>query len=278
MTVYMKSEKTTNQEKINKENNMFGAIIGDIVGSRFEWHNIKTKDFELFHKDCEFTDDSVMTIAIAKALHESKKNNYQDLESQLDYWMHEIGKRYPNCGFGGNFYRWIMNDKHEAYNSYGNGSAMRTSECGYIAESLEEAIMLAERCAAITHNHPEGIKGAKATTACIYLAREGKSKEEIREYINNNFYTLDFNLDEIRPSYRFDVSCQGSVPQAIEAFLESESFIDAIRNAISIGGDSDTIAAITGGIAEAYYGIEQELINNANSYLDNYLLNIISSL
>lgn len=254
---------------------MYGAIIGDIVGSRFEWNNIKTKDFEFFHKDCFFTDDSVMTIAVAKALHESKKNNYEDLEKQLDYYMHEIGKKYPHCGFGGSFYRWIMNDIHEPYNSYGNGSAMRTSECGFIADSLEEALSLAERCAAITHNHIEGIKGAKATTACIYLAREGKSKEEIREYINDNYYQLDFSLDEIRPSYSFDVTCQGSVPQAIEAFLESETFEDAIRNAISIGGDSDTIAAITGSIAEAYYGIDEKLIDKARKYLDDYLLSMI---
>ena len=254
---------------------MYGAIIGDIVGSRFEWNNIKTKDFEFFHKDCFFTDDSVMTIAVAKALHESKKNNYEDLEKQLDHYMHEIGKKYPHCGFGGSFYRWIMNDIHEPYNSYGNGSAMRTSECGFIANSLEEALSLAERCAAITHNHIEGIKGAKATTACIYLSREGKSKKEIREYINDNYYQLDFSLDEIRPSYSFDVTCQGSVPQAIEAFLESESFEDAIRNAISIGGDSDTIAAITGSIAEAYYGIDEKLIDKARKYLDDYLLSMI---
>ena len=254
---------------------MYGAIIGDIVGSRFEWNNIKTKDFEFFHKDCFFTDDSVMTIAVAKALHESKKNNYEDLEKQLDYYMHEIGKKYPNCGFGGSFYRWIMNDIHEPYNSYGNGSAMRTSECGFIADSFEEALSLAERCAAITHNHIEGIKGAKATTACIYLSREGKSKEEIREYINDNYYQLNFSLDEIRPSYSFDVTCQGSVPQAIEAFLESVSFEDAIRNEISIGGDSDTIAAITGSIAQAYYGIDEKLIDKARKYLDDYLLSMI---
>ena len=254
--------------------NMYGAIIGDIVGSRFEWNNIKTKDFELFHKDCFFTDDSVMTIAVAKALHESKKNNYEDLEKQLDHYMHEIGKKYPHCGFGGSFYRWIMNDIHEPYNSYGNGSAMRTSECGFLANSLEEALSLAERCAAITHNHIEGIKGAKATTACIYLSREGKSKEEIREYINDNYYQLNFSLDEIRPSYSFDVTCQGSVPQAIEAFLESETFEDAIRNAISIGGDSDTIAAITGSIAQAYYGIDEKLIDEARKYLDDYLLSM----
>ena len=257
---------------------MYGAIIGDIVGSRFEHNNIKTKDFELFHKNCSFTDDTVMTIAIAKALHESKKSNYNDLENQLDYWMHKIGKRYPYCGFGGKFYRWIIKDLHEPYNSFGNGSAMRTSKCGFIADSLEEALDLSKRCSAITHNHLEGIKGAKATTACIYLARIGKSKEEIREYINNNFYQLDFTLDEIRPTYKFDVTCQGSVPQAIEVFLESESFEDALRNAISIGGDSDTIAAITGSIAEAHYGINDEMINIANEYLDDYLLKLLKQI
>ena len=253
---------------------MYGAIIGDIVGSRFERNNHKSKDFELFTDECFFTDDTVMTVAIAKALTESKENNYQDLSEKLIYWMHEIGRKYPRCGFGGNFYHWIMTDDDKPYNSYGNGSAMRTSMCGLIANSLDEALDLAKKCAEVTHNHIEGIKGAQATTACIYLSRQGKSKEEIREYINDNFYTLDFTIDQIRPDYTFDVSCQGSVPEAIECFLESDSFEDAIRNAISIGGDSDTIGAITGSIAQAYYGIDDSLIDKARTYLDEYLLNI----
>lgn len=255
---------------------MFGAIIGDIIGSRFEFNNIKTKEFELFNKDCKYTDDTVMTISVAKALKESKKNNYIDLEKQLDYWMHEIGRRYPDCGYGGMFYYWMFINSNQAYNSYGNGSAMRTSYCGLIANSLDEALDLAQRCAAITHNHIEGIKGAKATTACIYLAKQNKSINQIRQYINENYYDLNFTIDEIRPTYTFNATCQKSVPQAIECFLESNSFIDSIRNAISIGGDSDTIAAITGSIASAYYGIDEELINKAKEYLDDYLLNIIN--
>lgn len=257
---------------------MYGAIIGDIAGSRFEFNNHRSKEFKLFTQWDFFTDDTVMTIAVAKALHESKKNDYSDLEEKLVYWMKEIGRRYPDCGYGGNFAHWIMSDDSKPYNSFGNGSGMRTSECGWIADSLSNALELAERCAAVTHNHPEGIKGAKAVTACIYLARKGKTKEEIREYTESRYYRLDFTLDEIRPVYRFNETCQDSVPQAIEAFLESDSFEDAIRNAISIGGDSDTIAAMTGSIAEAYYGIEEDMVNQARSYLDDYLLSCIESM
>ena len=255
---------------------MFGAILGDIIGSRFEFNNIKTKEFELFNEDCKYTDDTVMSIAIAKSLKESKKNNYIDLEKQLDFLMHEIGREYPDCGYGGMFYYWMFTNGEQAYNSYGNGSAMRTSYCGLIANSLEEALNLAYRCAAITHNHIEGIKGAKATTACIYLAKHNKSIEEIRQYSNENYYDLNFTIDQIRPTYTFNATCQNSVPQAINCFLESNSFIDSIRNAISIGGDSDTIAAITGSIASAYYEIDENLINKAKEYLDDYLLNIIN--
>ncbi|MBR3228151.1 MAG: ADP-ribosylglycohydrolase family protein, partial [Erysipelotrichaceae bacterium] len=244
---------------------MFGAIIGDIVGSRFEWHNHRSKDFEFFHEKCFFTDDSVMTIAVAKALYESRKNGYEDLEKQLLYWMHEIGRKYPGCGFGSSFYHWIMDGTDKPYNSYGNGSAMRTSACGFFAKDLDEALELAKRCAAVSHNHPEGIKGAQATTACIFLAREGKTKTEIRKYVEDNFYDIGFTLDEIRETYRFKMTCQETVPQAIEAFLESDSFEDAIRNAISVGGDSDTLAAICGGIAEACYGIPEDFREKAES-------------
>ena len=257
---------------------MYGALIGDIVGSRFEFDNIKTKDFELFTGNNYFTDDSVMTIAVARALHGSQKNGYEDLEEQLDRWMHEIGRKYPDCGYGGYFAYWILINGDKPYNSFGNGAGMRTSECGWIAGSLEEALKLAERCAAITHNHPEGIRGAQAVTACIYLAREGKTKEEIRKYVEENFYVLDFTLDEIRPDYHFDVTCQGSVPQAIEAFLESVSFEDAVRNAISIGGDSDTIGAMTGSIAEAYYGLPEGFAETADGYLDDFLRKTVREL
>ena len=250
---------------------MYGALIGDIAGSRFEFNNFRSKDFELFSKNDFFTDDSVMTIAVAKALSVSKGNGYADLEDQLYHYMHEIGRRYPDSGYGGNFYYWIMNGETKPYNSFGNGSAMRTSACAWFAETLEECLDLARRCASVSHDHPEGIKGAKAVSACIWLARDGKSKDAIRDYVKENYYDLDFTLDGIRPSYRFDETCQGSVPQAIEAFLESKDFEDAIRNAISIGGDSDTIAAITGSIAEGFYGIPEGFKEKVDSYLDPYL-------
>ena len=250
---------------------MYGAIIGDIAGSRFEFDNLKSKDFELFSKYDTYTDDSVMTIAVAKALSESKKDDYKDLEEKLIFWMHEIGKKYPNCGYGGRFYYWIMNDETKPYNSFGNGSGMRTSACAFIAKSLDEALELSKRCAAVTHDHEEGIKGAQAISAAAYLARTGKTKEEIRAYINEHFYKLDFTLKQIRKSYRFDVTCMGSVPQAIEAFLESHDFEDCIRNAISIGGDSDTIAAMAGCIGEAYYGIPEGFKQKAEAYFDPYL-------
>lgn len=257
---------------------IYGAIIGDIVGSRFEADNIKTKEFNLFSDECCFTDDSVMTIAVAKALYESKKNNYEDLTEQLLTWMHILGKSYPNAGYGGTFYYWLMENINEPYNSFGNGSAMRTSACGYIADSLDECLWLAKKCAEVSHNHEEGIKGAQAISGAIYLAKMGKSKDDIRRYISENFYELNFSLDEIRDSYKFDVTCQGSCPQAIEAFLESESFEDTIRNAISIGGDSDTIAAMAGSIAAVYYGVPNKLISNANEYLDIYLQTVVQNL
>lgn len=256
---------------------IFGAIIGDIVGSKYEFNNIKTKDFEFFSNDCSITDDSVMTIAVYKALIESKKNDYKDLSNQCINWMQTLGRKYPNAGYGGRFIQWLLyEDDPKPYNSYGNGSAMRTSACALIAKSLDEALDLAEVCASVSHNHPEGIKGAKATTACIYLAKEGKSKEDIKKYVEDNFYKLNFTLDEIRPTYKFDVSCQGSVPQAIECFLESTSFEDAIRNCISIGGDCDTTGAICGAIAGAYYGIEETYIDKAKTYLTKDLLDIIN--
>ncbi len=254
---------------------MYGALIGDIAGSRFESENQKSKDFEIFSKYDTYTDDSIMTIAVGKALLESKKSGFKDLEEQLLIYMHEIGRKYPYCGYGGSFYRWIMEGKTEPYNSFGNGSGMRTSCCGWFADSLEQTLDLARQCAAVTHNHPEGIKGAQAISACIYLARTGHSKEEIRAYVNEHFYNLDFTLDEIREDYSFDVTCQGSCPQAIEAFLESVSFEDCIRNAISIGGDSDTIGAMAGSIAEAFYGIPEGFIEKADTYFDEYLLSLI---
>ena len=254
---------------------MLGAIIGDIAGSRFEWNNHRSKDFNLFSADCFFTDDTVMTLAVAKALLDCK-GDYIRLSEKTVTAMQEIGRPYPDCGYGGMFQQWMYSDNPQPYNSFGNGAAMRVSACGFMAQTLEEAKELSHKVTAVTHNHPEGIKGAEATTVAIFLARKGYKIDEIRKYINAHYYQLDFTLDEIRDTYEFNETCQNTVPQAIMAFLESTSFEDAIKNAISIGGDSDTIAAITGGIAEAYYGIPQELVDISKTYLDERLLNILS--
>lgn len=243
---------------------MYGAFIGDIVGSKYEFHNIKTKEFPLFSHGCDYTDDSVMTVAVAQALLRSRKEQFdheltgRSFQSILVESMQAFGRRYPDPmgAYGGSFAQWLRMKEPKPYGSYGNGSAMRVSPCGLIAVELEEALALAAASAAVTHNHPEGIKGAQAVAAAVFLAKRGKTKAEIKEYIQANFYPLDFTLDEIRASYRFDGSCQGSVPYAIEAFLESESFEDAIRNVISIGGDSDTTGAITGSIAWTYYIVQ----------------------
>ena len=224
---------------------MLGAIAGDIIGSVFEFDNIKTTDFQLFTNNSNFTDDTVLTIAVADCLLNGK--NYVSAYK-------EYGKKYPRAGYGESFELWIFSQLTEPYNSWGNGSAMRVSPVGFALENLEEVLEEAEKSAQVTHNHPEGIKGAQATASAIFLARKNKNKREIKEYVESQFgYNLSRSLDEIRPNYRFDVSCQGSVPEAIIAFLESENFEDAIRKAILIGGDSDTIACIAGGIAQAFY-------------------------
>ena len=253
---------------------MTGAIIGDVVGSRFEFDNHKSKEFELFDEDCDFTDDSVMTIAVAKALmHYDKITDIEEFKMRLIYDMHEVGVRYPSCGYGGRFWVWMMRGGTEPYNSYGNGSAMRVSPVGWFASSLEECEMLAAATAEVTHNHPEGVKGAVSVAGAIYLARTGHSMQAIKEYVSK-FYTIDFTLDEIRDDYDFYEICQKSVPQAFEAFFESTGFEDAVRNAISIGGDSDTIAAIAGSVAEAFYGVDEDMKETALSYLDDYLFDI----
>lgn len=253
---------------------MIGAIIGDIVGSRFEFDNLKSKKFELFHKECDFTDDSVMTLAIAKCLTQYDIiSDYEEFRKNLVKVMHEVGRKYPDCGYGGRFLVWMMRNHTEPYNSYGNGSAMRVSPVAWFASSLEECEKLAKATAEVTHDHPEGIKGAVAVAGAIYLARTGHTMDEIKGY-TNRYYDINFTLDEIREDYDFYEICQKSVPQALEAFFESTSFEDAIRNAISIGGDSDTIAAMTGSIAEAFYGIDENMKDTAFSYLDEYLLEI----
>lgn len=269
---------------------MIGSIIGDIVGSRFEFNNHRSKDFELFTEDCMVTDDTIMTIAVAKTIMETDKsinsssdrnrldNNYYSLlEKMAIKYMQEIGRRYPYCGYGGMFSRWIFSNNPQPYNSFGNGAAMRISPVGFYAKSEEEVFKLSEAITGVTHNHREGLKGAEATAIAVYMARTGKSKGDIRNRIISNYYPLDFTIDGIRDTYQFNETCQETVPQAIEAFFESDSFEDAIRTAISVGGDSDTLAAITGGIAEAYYGVPSEIKEKALSYLDDYLLSIYNN-
>ncbi|GHU89286.1 hypothetical protein FACS1894202_07120 [Clostridia bacterium] len=255
---------------------MLGAIIGDIVGSRFEWNNIKTKEFDFLTYRCEFTDDSVMSLAVAKALLDCG-GSYDELGDFAVRSMREIGQPYPNCGYGGMFREWVYSDSPKPYNSFGNGAAMRVSACGLAATTLDEAVCLSRKVTEVTHNHSEGIKGAEATAVCVFLARTGSSILEIRDYVDKHYYPMNFTLDGIRDSYTFDVTCQGTVPQAIMAFLESNSFEDAIRNAISIGGDSDTLAAITGGITEAYYGVPTSIRKHALTFLDERLLNILNT-
>ncbi|HEM4765467.1 TPA: ADP-ribosylglycohydrolase family protein [Streptococcus suis] len=252
---------------------MFGAIVGDVIGSRFEGRDIKSKDFDLFHPNCRFTDDSVMTAAVAASFL-GLNEPFDDLEEALVLNMKDFGKLYPRAGYGPQFKKWIESKDSEPYNSFGNGSAMRVSACGHVGKSLEETLDLAERVAFVTHNHPEGIKGAQAVAGAIFLARTGKSKEEIRQFVTDNFYNLDFTLDAIRPSYQFDSSCQGSVPQAIVAFLEAEDFEDAIRNAVSLGGDSDTLAAIAGSIAEPFFGIPEEIVYRTTDYLPSLIMEV----
>lgn len=225
---------------------MIGAIAGDIIGSVFEWNNIKSKNFPLFSDKCFFTDDSILTIALADSI--LTGTPYVD---NLKSFYH----LYPNGGYGGSFHRWARSSRSEPYNSWGNGAAMRISPVGYVYNDLDTVLQKAKTFTELTHNHPEGIKGGQATAAAIFLARTGRTKEEIREYIQSNFdYDLSRHVDEIRPTYRFTESSQGTVPQAIRAFFDSTDFEDAIRNAVSLGGDTDTLACITGGIAQAFYG------------------------
>jgi type I restriction enzyme M protein len=253
---------------------VLGAIIGDIAGSRFEWHNIKKKEFTFLTYKCFFTDDTVMSLAIAKAIL-AANGKYDKLDALAVKYMRDIGRRYPDCGYGGGFYKWMFSDKPRPYNSFGNGAAMRVSACGFAADDFDQALSLAQKVTEVTHDHPEGIKGAEAVAAAVFLAREGKNIFEIRDYINKHYYPMNFTLDSIRPAYTFNETCQETVPQAIMAFLESTGFEDAIRNAVSLGGDSDTLAAITGGIAEAYYGVPADIRKHAITFLDEELLNIL---
>lgn len=224
---------------------MLGAIAGDVIGSVYERYPIKTTEFPLFDPRCRFTDDTVMTVAVAQAVLEG--GDYAAA-------MKVLGRKYPHAGYGGRFSHWLRQSEVEPYNSWGNGSAMRVSPIGFAFDEVERLLSEAEQSAVVSHNHPEGIKGAQATALAIYLARTGVGKEAIRTEIAGRFgYDLGRTVADIRPNYRFDVSCQGSVPEAIIAFLDSDSYEDAVRKAISLGGDSDTLACIAGGIAQAFY-------------------------
>ena len=252
---------------------MIGAIVGDIVGSKYEFNNHRSKEFELFAKDCRYTDDTVMTVAVAKAIMES--NDADELSTNTVKEMVEIGRAHPHRAYGAHFGQWVWGNNHTPYGSFGNGAAMRVSAAAETSKSLEEALDKAYIVTAVTHNHPEGIKGAMAVTEAIWMAQNGKSKADIRDMIESKYYGLDMTCDWLRKTYYFDETCQGTVPQAMTAFLESTDFEDAIRLAISIGGDSDTLAAITGSVAEAYYGVPADIQEKAESYLDESLGQIL---
>ena len=248
---------------------MFGAIVGDIAGSTYERRNFKFESCQIFADGSQFTDDTVLTLATA---------DYFIFGGSYAEVYRQFGRNYPRAGYGGNFIKWFLAENPRPYNSWGNGSAMRASPIGWVAEDLEWALTEAKKSAEVTHDHPNGIKGAQAVVAAVFLARRGKTKDEIKNFISQNFnYDLDRTLDSIRPGYIFEVSCEGSVPEAIIAFLESTDFESAIRKAISIGGDSDTIACISGAIAHAFYGeIPQWMIDHCYKLLDVAQRSIIS--
>ena len=249
---------------------MLGAIIGDIAGSVYEFHPHKSKDFPLFSEKSAFTDDTVMTLAVAKALLLYETITDMDaFKRELVRVMHEVGMLHPYCGYGGRFFGWLFQKEPQPYNSFGNGSAMRVSPVAWFYDSLEAVETAAAVSARVTHNHPEGVKGAQATAAAVFLARTGHGKREVRSYLSARFgYDLSRTCDEIRPGCHFDETCQGSVPEAIIAWLDSDGFEDAIRNAVSLGGDSDTQAAVAGAIAQAEYGIPPEIAREAYRRLD----------
>ncbi|WP_143741310.1 ADP-ribosylglycohydrolase family protein [Methanosphaera sp. WGK6] len=251
---------------------IIGAICGDIIGSSHEFNPIKTKKFKLIDHKSTFTDDSILTLAVAKWLMDDEQRTL----STLTKLVQTFSRNYPGRGYGGRFMNWILSDNPQPYNSYGNGSAMRVSPVSWVANSLDEVEELARKSAIISHDAPEGIIGAQATASAIYLARTGSSKEEIKDYVEKTYdYNLSRKLDVIRPKYRFDETCQKSVPESIICFLESDNYEDTIRNAVSLGGDADTQAAIGGSIASAYYNVPEEIVDMCVSLLDDNLKEIL---
>lgn len=249
---------------------MYGAIIGDIAGSKYEFLGYKKYPKTILDKDCFYTDDTVMTVAIADALIKAR---------DVAKTMKQYGRKYPDKGYGGTFGRWLKDQGCTPYFSYGNGAAMRVSSVAWMSDKWYEIIDLATRVTIVTHNHPEGIRGAQATVTAIYMAKKHYNKDEIKAYIEDEFgYDLSFTLDEIRPYYHFNETCQDTVPEAIVAFLESTDFEDAIKKAISLGGDADTLAAITGSIAEAYYGIPNRLIKKVKTFLPKEFIDVLDKI
>jgi len=258
---------------------MYGAILGDMIGCPYEFDmGNKSKDFPLFSEDSTFTDDTVMTLAVAEAFLDADPAMGEDtIRQRLTESLHKYGKLFPNAGYGGRFALWLLLGEKEPYNSWGNGSAMRVSAVAWLYDDLETVRTMARLSAEVTHNHPEGIKGAEATASAIFLARTGKSKAELKAYIEENFgYDLSRTCDEIRVNYHHVESCQETVPEAITAFLEGESFEDVIRTAVSLGGDCDTLTCIAGSVAEGFYGIPENLKQECRSRLPAQLLNVLS--
>ena len=256
---------------------MYGAILGDMIGAPYEFdRGRKTKVFPLFISDSQFTDDTVMTLAVAEALMDSRRSSDDGIRAALIEKMQKWGRRDPHAGYGGMFAQWLRTPSPRPYGSYGNGSAMRVSAAGWLYDTLEETRRIARLTAEVTHNHPEGIKGAEATAAAIFLARTGEDKERIRAYITDQFgYDLSRTCDEIRPAYYHVESCQQTVPEALTAFLEGTSFEDVIRTAVSLGGDCDTLTCIAGGVAEAFYGVPEELKAECRVRLPQDLLEVL---
>ena len=256
---------------------MYGALLGDMIGAPYEFdRGNKTKEFPLFVKESHYTDDSVMTIAVAEALLDAKDGTPEEIRAAAVRSMQKWGRKYPDAGYGRKFYFWLKENDPEPYNSWGNGSAMRVSSAGWLFDTMEKTREAARLTAEVTHNHPEGIKGAEAAAVAIFLARTGRSKEEIREYIIREFgYDLSRTCDEIRPAYHHMVSCQQTVPEAITAFLEGTDFEDVIRTAVSLGGDCDTLTCIAGGIAEAFYGVPEELKKECRKRMPEDMLEVL---
>lgn len=256
---------------------MYGAILGDMIGAPYEFdRGSKTKAFPLFQRGTHFTDDSVMTIAVAEALMDTMGRPDGEIKAALVSSMQKWGRSYPNAGYGGMFRSWLKEKNPQPYGSFGNGSAMRVSAAGWLGGTLEETRHLARLSAEVTHNHPEGIKGAEATASAIFLARTGSTKEAIRDYITREFrYDLSRTCDEIRPTYHHVESCQKTVPEAITAFLEGNSFEDVIRTAVSLGGDCDTLTCIAGGIAEAFYGVPEDMKTECRKRLTKDILSVL---